>query len=247
MISLKQFTAAQVTAKDDALLYEWLSQRAACVFVGCEVTSLGANQMRITAGRGIILGRTFEVQQEDFTAQLADRGENWNGRVYIEIDLSNTTQPIAIKTVAAASLPELTQENINEDGTSYQMELCTYEASDVDADNVKMSVANSRVMGWMQKDAYGGSEDGVVARADTATKLADARNIGLAKFDGSKDVTLKDIGAEPAFQKNSAFNKNFGSGAGTVCQGNDTRLSNARRASNITMQLSGTTLRVTYS
>ena len=99
----------------------------------------------------------------------------------------------------------------------------------------------------MLKTTYGGSEDGVVARADTATKLAAERKIGNASFNGTKDITVADIGAEPAFSKNSAFNKNFGSGAGTVCQGNDARLSNARRASNITMQLSGTTLRVTYS
>lgn len=115
----------------------------------------------------------------------------------------------------------------------------------------------------MLKTIYGGSEDGVVARADTAakaesakactgnsataSKLETSRKIGNAYFDGSKDVTLKDIGAEPAFLKNNAFNKSFGSSPGTVCQGNDARLSDARRASNITMQLSGTTLRVTYS
>lgn len=52
---------------------------------------------------------------------------------------------------------------------------------------------------------------------------------------------------EPAFTKNNAFNKNFGTAAGTVCQGNDSRLSNARRASNITMSLSGTTLTINYS
>lgn len=34
--------------------------------------------------------------------------------------------------------------------------------------------------------------------------------------------------AEPAFTKNTAFNKNFGTTSGTVCQGNDSRLSNAR-------------------
>jgi len=39
---------------------------------------------------------------------------------------------------------------------------------------------------------------------------------------------LTDIGAEPAFTKNTAFNKNFGSAAGTVTQGNDSRLSDAR-------------------
>lgn len=45
--------------------------------------------------------------------------------------------------------------------------------------------------------------------------------------------TAADIGAEPAFTKNTAFNKNFGSAAGTVCQGNDSRLSNARPASDV--------------
>lgn len=35
---------------------------------------------------------------------------------------------------------------------------------------------------------------------------------------------------EPVFSKNNAFNKNFGTAAGTVCQGNDSRLSDARPA-----------------
>ena len=37
-----------------------------------------------------------------------------------------------------------------------------------------------------------------------------------------------DTSREPAFIKNNAFNKNFGSSAGTVCEGNDARLSDAR-------------------
>lgn len=44
------------------------------------------------------------------------------------------------------------------------------------------------------------------------------------------DVILKytDLEAEKAFTKNTAFNKNFGNQVGTVCEGNDARLSNAR-------------------
>lgn len=45
--------------------------------------------------------------------------------------------------------------------------------------------------------------------------------------------TAADIGAEPAFTKNTAFNKNFGTAAGTVCEGDDERLSNARPASDV--------------
>jgi len=37
---------------------------------------------------------------------------------------------------------------------------------------------------------------------------------------------------EPAFTKNTAFNKNFGTASGTVCQGNDSRLSNERTPTN---------------
>lgn len=82
--------------------------------------------------------------------------------------------------------------------------------------------------------------------AGKATVLETPRKIGNAEFDGSSDVTLTEIGAEPAFSKNTAFNKNFGSAAGTVCQGNDSRLSDARRASNITMSYNGN-LYITYS
>lgn len=68
-------------------------------------------------------------------------------------------------------------------------------------------------------------EPGTPIIADTMNKIEqgieDAHNI-------ISDITAQDIGAEPAFEKNTAFNKNFGTTAGTVCQGNDSRLSDAR-------------------
>lgn len=109
----------------------------------------------------------------------------------------------------------------------------------------------------MDKTTYDSNGDGVVDKAAVADKVAKKlilqNNAGqqMAEFDGSEEKTVKltpaQVGAEPAFTKNNAFNKNFGSSAGTVCQGNDSRLSNARRASNITMSLSGTTLTINYS
>ena len=38
---------------------------------------------------------------------------------------------------------------------------------------------------------------------------------------------------ENSFDKNTAFNKNFGKTAGTVCEGNDARLSDSRKASDV--------------
>lgn len=94
----------------------------------------------------------------------------------------------------------------------------------------------------------------VVAQADKVTNaLVIMSNSGtaLVNYDGSATANMtlspSNVGAEPAFTKNSAFNKNFGSSAGTVCQGNDGRLSDARRSSNITMSLSGTNLSISYS
>ena len=56
-----------------------------------------------------------------------------------------------------------------------------------------------------------------------------AQHAASHKLGGSDVLSASDIGAEPAIgAKGSAFNKNFGSTAGTVCQGNDARLSSTR-------------------
>lgn len=99
-----------------------------------------------------------------------------------------------------------------------------------------------------------------VANATTAATADKVKNKLSLLSGGGQDTIIYDgstaiaaamnssfIGAEPVFTKNSAFNKNFGSSAGTVCQGNDSRLSDARRASNISMSLYGTNLSISYS
>jgi len=64
---------------------------------------------------------------------------------------------------------------------------------------------------------------------ELAVNTADAR-----LYTKHNDGSVKLIGSgvfEPAFSKNSAFNKNFGTAADTVCQGNDSRLSDTRTPS----------------
>ena len=48
---------------------------------------------------------------------------------------------------------------------------------------------------------------------------------------GTVILSAEDIGAEPAFHKNTAFNKNFGNISGTVAQGNDSRIVNSVQTS----------------
>lgn len=87
-------------------------------------------------------------------------------------------------------------------------------------------------------------------RTFTEAEVAEMLDFETAMYDDryytETEMDTKLNGKEPAFSKNNAFNKNFGSSAGTVCQGNDSRLSNARRASNITMSYDGN-LRISYS
>ena len=94
----------------------------------------------------------------------------------------------------------------------------------------------------------------VVAQANKVTNaLVIMSNSGtaLVNYDGSATANMtlspSNVGAEPAFTKNTAFNRNFGESVDTVCQGNDSRLSNARRSSNISMSLYGTNLSISYS
>lgn len=50
----------------------------------------------------------------------------------------------------------------------------------------------------------------------------------LNKMTGHLTLTIRDFGGEPAFTKNTAFNKDFGTKADTICEGNDPRLFDER-------------------
>ena len=63
---------------------------------------------------------------------------------------------------------------------------------------------------------------------DFPTSMPASDVYAWAKAASKPTYTAGEVGAEPSFTKNNAFNKNFGTAAGTVCQGNDSRLSDAR-------------------
>jgi hypothetical protein len=72
-------------------------------------------------------------------------------------------------------------------------------------------------------------DDRYYTESEVDSKLADKANVSHHHDSEYADINHNHSGTyEPAFSKNSAFNKNFGSAAGTVCQGNDSRLSNQR-------------------
>lgn len=52
----------------------------------------------------------------------------------------------------------------------------------------------------------------------------------LNQMTGHLNLSIRDFGGEPAFEKKSAFNKDFGTEADTICEGNDERLFDERES-----------------
>lgn len=125
-VEMKQKAGTNVTPKDDALLYDFLIADSGVV-EGCVASAIGGTQMKITSGRGVILGRVFVIEAETIQATLPATTETQNGRLLVRIN--GTTQEIALVTQAAASLPALQKEDINRGGTLYELELATYKIS----------------------------------------------------------------------------------------------------------------------
>lgn len=135
-VILKQFDGGAIAPQDDAILYNSIITRNG-ILNGCTITHLGANQIKITAGRGIIKGRMFEVEEMTVNCPLASAGTQ-KGRMYLRMELSNMENPAQIKTVAADTLPELVQEeDCNYTNGIYELELCTYDVADTLLSNLK--------------------------------------------------------------------------------------------------------------
>ena len=124
-VKLLQIDGGLVTPKDDAILYQYILQSAG-VIEGCAVTSLGANQLQVAAGRLMIMGRQVIIEQETILAALSTSG-TVNGRLLIHIDLTNSTTPIQFITQAAATLQTLTRSDINHGGAVYEYPMATYQ------------------------------------------------------------------------------------------------------------------------
>lgn len=83
--------------------------------------------------------------------------------------------------------------------------------------------------------------DKVLKRSSDLTNSNSSETIASSKalkivadeVKGKANTSHSHSGYEPAFSKLSAFNKNFGNAEGTVCQGDDSRLSDARVASDV--------------
>ena len=75
----------------------------------------------------------------------------------LQIDVANTTSPVTFVTQAAATLPALQQEDINGNGTIFQLPIAIYDVNEVAVSNLQMvapiiSSGLKRVLLWSNAD-----------------------------------------------------------------------------------------------
>lgn len=179
---------------------------------------------------------TLDARQQ----QKHDTSTNFNNanKLYLEGEFLVETDTGKVKigdgTLGYKSLPYTIGTRVPE-GAKFTD--TTYTAgTGLSLNGTSFSISNSGVTAG----SYGPSQDSSVGFGESIdVPYISVNSRGQITSADSRSITLPSkptptsIGAEPAFAKNTAFNKNFGSAAGTVCQGNDSRLSNARPASDV--------------
>lgn len=187
-ILLVTYSGRTVTPQDDALVYEAAVSQSGIIYGG-EVTFKNSNTLHIGAGHGIICGRKFTIIESDISIQLTTGAVN-TGRLYVHLDLSNTTAPIQILTEIGTTLTApIQQEDVNIVNGVYEFNLATFT---VDAQTVSsvLSVApaiKSYPVLTAEEFESGSSDRGY---------LVDASDV-LAKFKAQTE-SIKNI--ETAFQ-----------------------------------------------
>ena len=185
MIILKQFDGANVTPADDAALYAHLDARSG-IISGVEIAHLGANQISIGAGRGIVCGRTFVIEAETVLATLSASGTQ-NGRLLLQIDLGNADAPASFITQAASVLPDLVQEDLNEGGTLYQLVLATYTVNTTTISSLSAVAPLASIFGANGAVPIAAGGTGAV------TALAARKNIGAKVYFSLAEIGITEF------------------------------------------------------
>lgn len=130
-------------------------------------------------------------------------------------DVFEMSNRVTLQTIDAASLPGITDRMNNHESGS-----------------------NPNAHGVQNIGGLQGILDGKASavHAHTISNITGLQTSLDGKASASHTHTINNVtglqsalnGKEPVFTKNTAFNKDFGSTAGTVCEGNDSRLSDSR-------------------
>lgn len=190
MIKLNQYPGSMIPPVEDAILYESFTSGQAGIIEGCEVTSLGSNQLRVSAGHGVILGRSFAVEEETILAELSQAG-SVRGRLSIKIDLGNTQTPISFVSVAAGVLPEPEQEELNGGGSVFEMPLAEYDVDELQISNVTMAAENVYIASpWGETTATASTGEGAVSITSKLKGMKEISFISPKEYNSKDTYTL---------------------------------------------------------
>lgn len=127
-IQLVTYNNKTVTPQDDALVYNSALRKSGMMY-GADITIKTATSLHIASGHGVVAGRKFTIDAMDVNVSLAGSG-TLKGRLYVHLDLSNTSNPIQILSQVASSLTDpIQQVDANITNGIYEFNLCEFTVS----------------------------------------------------------------------------------------------------------------------
>jgi hypothetical protein len=122
-----------VSPSDDGKLFNMIFSDG--LFNGITINSLGAALVHIPAMYGIMMGREFVTEEQDITVKLPS-SETTNGYIVVKYDLA-TENVISIVSYLGSYTP--TKEDINTNGSVYEMIIATYTATNLAVEKITMA------------------------------------------------------------------------------------------------------------
>lgn len=179
-ISLVTYAGQTVTPQDDALVYESALGDGGIIYGG-EVTLKNANTLHINAGHGVIAGRKFTIFASDIAIPLSASG-TLLGRLYIHMDLGNTSDPIDILYETGNSLtPPVQDADVNIINGVFEFNLATFTVSTstiADLSNIYPQIQYANSGSFIYVDTISpeliGAQVEVTDGVDTITAIFDA-------------------------------------------------------------------------
>lgn len=185
MVTLHTIDGGTVNAINDALLYDFIIGQNG-IATGATVTSEGALLLHIDSGWGVIKGRIFSIEAETVSPTPSTTG-TVKGRLILQIDITNTTNPITFVTQAAATLPALQQEDINGNGTIYQLPIAIYDVNEVAVSNLQMVAPVVEAI----KGRIDSAQSTATARKNLAQLVNVKNELNLKYFNTGNSTSLK--------------------------------------------------------
>lgn len=196
-INLVTFNGKTVTPKTDGIIQDAAIGQCG-IFDGCTVTANG-NIINIQGGYGIIRGRFFELDDSSMSVTLPS-ASTLVGRLYLRLDLSNTSSPIQMLVSTATSrrrLPDLIQnDNANFESGIWDMELAIFDVKTTAIDNLEETydtiTDNATLISALQTNVTA-MQTSLAIKTRTVTLTTDAYGQVNVPSDIQNDYTLINV------------------------------------------------------